>query len=250
MKSIHTIDDVIQELDHIITQCKNNNDPLGYFAALYRKVTIKVKEGIQNSFFDDGERMEQLDVIFAVKYIDAYQAYQKQEKITLSWQVAFDLSKRYWPIVLQHLLVGMNAHINLDLGVAAAKVSEESDIEDLKDDFDKINQILSSLVQEVENDLSTIWPMLKKLLKYTKGVDSFLIDFSMELARDGAWKFATELSETSGSTTEKYIEQRDQKVAQKATIITHPGWGVNLILRLIRLLERGTIANKIQNLKD
>lgn len=250
MKPIHTIDDVIDALEEIVQTSIVTGNPMGYFAALYQKVTIKVKEGIQNNFFDDGSRMEKLDVIFAKRYIDAYYSYQANQKVTDSWQVAFDLSKDFWPIVLQHLLIGMNAHINLDLGIAAAQVSTGKPIQDLKGDFDKINQILSLLVSEVQEDLEMIWPTLKKILQWTKKVDDFLIDFSMELARDGAWKFANELSVTPADKLEEAIIIRDQKVSDKAKIITSPGWIASLILGIIRLGEKGTVAKRIENLQS
>ena len=55
-----TIDQVIQQLDDIIDWSLELNSRLGYFAALYRKVTLKVKGGISDGFFDDGQRMERL----------------------------------------------------------------------------------------------------------------------------------------------------------------------------------------------
>ncbi|WP_299261149.1 DUF5995 family protein [uncultured Aquimarina sp.] len=245
---MRTINEVIASLDDIILKSETNNDPLGYFAALYRRVTLKVKEGIENNFFDDGPRMEKLDVIFASRYLDAYFEYQENKPVTDSWKIAFDVSKDYWPIVLQHLLIGMNAHINLDLGIAAAEVSKGKNIEDLKGDFDKINEILSYLVTEVENDLANIWPTLKKILKFTRNVDNFLVDFSMELARDGAWKFAKEVAAIPNDQLKFLIEQRDQKVAQKALIITNPGFIAGVILGVVRIGERGSISVKIQEL--
>ncbi|WP_108870120.1 DUF5995 family protein [Aquimarina aquimarini] len=248
MKPIHTIDDVIDTLDHIITESKTTNNPLGYFAALYKKVTVEVKMGIENDFFDDGPRMEMLDVVFASRYLDAYDGYKNNKEITLSWKKAFDLSKEYWPIVLQHLLIGINAHISLDLGIAAAQVSKGDTIEELKGDFDKINEILSSLVTDVEDDLSRIWPTLKKILKFTRKVDDFLIDFSMELARDGAWRFAKEVASTSQDKIDILIENRDVKVAKNADIITNPGSIAKMILMIVRLGEKGTVADKINTL--
>lgn len=250
MEPIHTIDQVIIYLDAIILKSQDDNNPLGYFAALYRKVTIKVKEGIQNNIFDNGPRMERLDVIFASRYLEAYFSYEKNKTITSSWQEAFNLSKNYWPIVLQHLLIGMNAHINLDLGIAAAEVSKGENIENLKDDFNKINTILSDLVMEVENDLSRIWPTLKKVLKWTRGVDNFLVDFSMAIARDGAWKFAVQLANTPEERLKAAIAERDIKVTQKGKIITNPGKIVGIILGVIRLGERGTVSKKIKDLKN
>ncbi len=249
LKPINTIDDVINTLDAIIESSVQNENVLGYFAALYREVTIKVKEGIANGDFENGPRMERLDVIFASRYIDAYHLHKDGQPITDSWTLAFMEAGNYWPIVLQHLLVGMNAHINLDLGIAAAQVSKGHDIDDLKADFNKINEILSSLVNEVQEDLARIWPRLKKILKWTRKVDDFLVDFSMELARDGAWEFAQTYSSTSENEIFALVEERDNAVAKKAKIITKPGLVVGVLLGIIRLGERGSVSEKINNLR-
>ncbi|WP_422360405.1 DUF5995 family protein [Reichenbachiella sp.] len=247
---IKTIDQVIAALDQIILDCIENEDCAGYFAALYRKVTIKVKEGIEQNTFQNGPRMEHLDVVFATRYIRAYEAYKNDQPLTHSWQVAFDLSLQYWPIVLQHLLIGMNAHINLDLGIAAAEISENKNIDNLQEDFDKINVILSSLVHEVDDDLAEVWPTFRIIVKALGKVDDYLVDFSMKLARDGAWKFAKELSETPDQLKNEMISTRDQKVSRKAGLITRPGFLISTIFKWIRLGERGSVAKKIEDLKN
>ena len=108
-----TIDQVIQQLDNIIDWSIKSNSRLGYFAALYRKVTLKVRAGISDGYFENGQRMERLDVIFANRYLEAFEQKQKNITPSRSWQLAFDASNHWWPIVLQHLLLAMNAHINL-----------------------------------------------------------------------------------------------------------------------------------------
>lgn len=72
MKPHTTIEDVIEVLDSIIEESQAEESSMGYFAILYHKVTIKVKEGIENDYFEDGKRMEHLDIVFAQRYIDAY----------------------------------------------------------------------------------------------------------------------------------------------------------------------------------
>ncbi len=244
----NNIDEVISILEEIIIHSKENNNPLGYFAALYKNVTVKVKEGIENNFFDDNERMEQLDVTFANKYLENYFAFQDNKTVSASWDIAFQQSKKYWFTVLQHLLVSMNAHINLDLGVAAAEISKNKNIDDLENDFNKINEILSSLVGKVEQDLSNIWPKLKWILKKTKKVDDFLIDFSMKMARDGAWKFATKLHSFSEEEFQHQIKERDKKIRKTATLITDQGIIVKIIFGIIRLGEKGSVSQKIEEL--
>lgn len=245
-----TIDEVIQLLQEIIQQSITEKSTKGYFAVLYLKVTQKVKEGIQNGTFENGPRMEKLDVIFANRYIKAYYQYQTQQPTSKSWEAAFVEAGNYWIIVLQHLLLGMNAHINLDLGIAAAQVSPKDEIHSLQNDFNTINTILSSLVDDVEKDLTEVWPILKWILEKTKSIDTFLIDFSMQKAREGAWKYALELAPLEGNKAEESITIRDVKVAQKAKLITNLGGIPVFLFKIMRLFEVGTVDQKIKDLKN
>lgn len=247
---ITNIDEVIAVLEKIIDESIINKDTTGYFAVLYHKVTNQIKEKIKEGFFDDNQRMETLDVIFAKRYIKAYYDYQDNKPVSLSWEKAFKISNNYWPIVLQHLLIGMNAHIGLDLGIATAKVSEGKNIEAIKGDFYKINEVLAALVTDVQNDLSSIWPTLKKILKFTGKIDDHLVNFSMTIARDEAWDFAVEISKANPTTKEKLIQNKDNKTAQLANLLINPGFIINLFFKIIRIGERGTIVSKIKALEQ
>lgn len=248
--TLHSIDEVIYELEMIITNSELRKSPRGYFAALYRRVTLEIKKGVSEldpskQIFQDNARMAQLDIVFAKRYIDAFYEFKQKGKISDCWQLSFTNSREYWPIVIQHLLLGMNAHINLDLGIAAAELMKESPIDDLKHDFDKINDILSALVTEVEKDLLAIWPGLIRILKWTRKTDGFLIDFSMKTARDGAWDFACELSETPEDLWQTKIAERDRRITEIAKLITKPGFIVSFVFKIIRLFEKGSVEDKI-----
>ena len=49
-----------------------------------------------------------LDIAFANRYLSALYSYKNKETVPGSWKSAFDLSTNYWPIVLQHILMGIN----------------------------------------------------------------------------------------------------------------------------------------------
>ena len=244
-----TIDEVIQHLDEIIESSKNKNSYLGYFPALYRKVTIRVKEGIEKVEFEDGPRMEKLDVIFANRYLEAYYRYQSDLSVTRSWAFAFKKSKNWWPLTIQHLLWGINAHINLDLGIAAVETVGDEPLDSLKNDFDKINEVLAELVNEVQEELSEIWPFLKVLLKLSGKLDDKLINFSMKLARDGAWKFAQELNLVSGSAYSEIIDQRDVRIEQIAEFVYPKNILIRILFGIIRLSLRKSIRERIETLE-
>lgn len=242
---LHTIDDVIAALATIIWDSEQQHDPLGYFAVLYQKVTIKVKEGIANNFFDDGPRMEKLDIIFAERYLKAYFAYKQHQPLSYSWKKAFDLGAVEEPIVLQHLLLGINAHINLDLGIAAAEVAGNGGINDLKNDFIKINEILASLVDEVMSGLSGIWPFYGLILEKAGKLDNLLVDFVMRVARISAWNFAKKIAGEAPDEIAILIAKRDRQTARKAKFIGRPGTLTSMMLRRIRLEERGSVSEKL-----
>lgn len=243
------IDEVINELDKILRWSSENSSRPGYFAALYRKVTIEVKEKIASNYFDDGERMEKLDVIFANRYLLAFNNFNENKPVPKSWQLAFDTTQKWSPIVLQHLLLGMNAHINFDLGIAAAETSPGKSINDLKEDFNKINSILASLVDEVSDKLSGVWPLLKLLDWIAGKTDEALINFSMENARDQAWKTALRFSALNKNSIQIEESKLDNWVSIFGGVITNPGWFINLLLKIIRLGEIKSTSKIIEILK-
>ncbi|MFQ5924149.1 MAG: DUF5995 family protein [Anaerolineales bacterium] len=244
-----TIEEVIHQLDTIIDWARGHNSRLGYFAALYRKVTIKVKEGIAAGFFDDGERMERLDVVFANRYLEALERFHKNKVLTRSWKGAFDASKAWWPIVLQHLLLGMNAHINLDLGIAAAETSPGDAVHHLKNDFNKINEILASLIDGVQRELAEIWPVLALLDRVGGRTDEILVNFSMEKARDHAWGVAEGLAPLGEADRMSRIDDLDKKVVALGYRVLQPGLIIGGANKIIRLGERGTIPHIIDILR-
>src|SRR6185312_9991990 len=117
------------------------------------------KEGIVNGEFSNGESLEKLDVMFANRYFDALEKWQQNKPVSKSWEAAFKNASKPSRLVLQHLLLGMNAHINLDLGIATVEVSG-GDPDSLRNDFSSINTILASLTYGVIAKLNLISPLL------------------------------------------------------------------------------------------
>ncbi|WP_258100549.1 DUF5995 family protein [Marinoscillum pacificum] len=241
-----TIDEVLSKLDEIIAESIAKQNPLGYFPALYRKVTQSVKDHIAEGYFDDNERMERLDVIFANRYLDAYEEFAQHGTCTQSWKLAFEGGKNEKLIVLQHLFLGMNAHINLDLGIAAAEVCPGDKIESLRGDFFKINIVLGSLVNQVQDELSEIWPFMKVIDWLSGNLDEALSDFSMNIARDGAWKVATDLAPLSEMQRQSYIEQLDTRVVGFGSGISNTGFILSVIVMFIRWGQSKDIAKNIE----
>src|ERR1700754_569855 len=112
--TLHSIDDVVDALDTIVAWSIRSASRLGYFAALYKRVTIAVRKALRDGVFEDGPRLERLDVGFANRYFAAINGLfhpTSFSKPTHAWQVTFDTADEARPIIVQHMLAGVNAHI-------------------------------------------------------------------------------------------------------------------------------------------
>lgn len=240
-----TIDEVLSELTEIVDWCRINNSRLGYFAALYRKVTAEVKRGIEDGRFEDGARMAKLDVLFANRYLDAFNAHRAGQLSVQSWDYAFACCRRRRLVVLQHLLLGMNAHINLDLGIAAAHTSPGTQLADLRSDFDLINDILASLIDDVQSELVHVWPGLAVLLRITNRADDEIVNFSLIKARNAAWTLAKQLAPLSKEEQQPLILDSDRKAVRLAEVVSLPGPISASALMAIRFREQGSVREII-----
>lgn len=233
-----TIDEVIDRLETIIAESTATRDRIGYFAALYHKVTVRVKQGILTNEFEDGARMEKLDVLFANRYLAAVQQFRNKEQTSGSWQTAFDASRKKRVLVLQHLLLGMNAHINFDLGIAAVETAGANDIRSIRADFNSINNIIGSLIFEVMNELNRVSPLLS-LFGFHATNESILIQFSIANARDGAWSFAEDLRSKTGQPADytQCIIARDASIQKLGQSLVRPKGLIRITVWLIHLFE-------------
>ena len=235
--SQRSIDDVIEELGQVVAWARDHGSRAGYFAALYRRVTLGVRDWIRDGRFDDGPRMERLDVRFADRYLDAWRRWRAGQPTTRSWAVAFDATGTWSPIVLQHLLLGMNAHINLDLGIATAEIARGSNLAPLEGDFRRINDLLASMVDDVEERLASVWPLLRVLDWAGGRTDEATVHFSMRKARQEAWEFAGRLSARPDGEWDGLIRTTDHAVAGLGRLVRHPGPLLGTAIRLVRLGE-------------
>jgi hypothetical protein len=243
-----TINEVIDALQTIITDSIAANSRIGYFAALYYKVTAAVRDGIAKGQFENGPRMEKFDVIFANRYLDALSAWKNKQPLSDSWRVAFETAERSSLLVLQQLLLGMNAHINLDLGIAAVEVSN-GNMDGVQKDFDAINTIISALTYQVISEINRISPLLSLLGLHSSNY-SIIIQFSIDNARDGAWCFAEDLLAKQGTTYADCITARDKTIAQLAQGLAHATGLMRITLWLIHVFEWKNPSKIIRELHE
>ena len=245
-----TIDDVLKILATIVADTKAKKDPLGYFPALYRQVTLKVKAGIEQGIFDDGPRMSRFDALFANEYFAAYEKYRANKSPSRVWRFAFDRSRTGELLILQNLLLGINAHINLDLGVVAGTTFRGQALEDFHDDFNRINDILGSLIGPTRDTVGQFSPLLDDLTAIGGDDVALALEFSVEAARDDAWRAATLISLTPLEVRPFAVGALDAKAKLLGRVVADPAEPLATVVRGIRRAESTDVAAIITALNE
>ncbi|MCW3162107.1 DUF5995 family protein [Chryseobacterium oryctis] len=241
-----TIEEVLKKLDEIIIWAKENKSPVGYFACTYRIMTAQVLKGIQQKKFEDNLRMTQLDIAFAKRYLDAWDSYSKGQKCTNSWYLAFEATKNKDLLILQHIFLGMNAHINLDLGISAASIMPYRKINPLKKDFENINTVIASINQKVQDSLNKICYPIDLIDKISSGKDNAILDFAISKARETSWTTAVIASNTPNFLRESVIKIVDYATAKVSSQIISTKILTPTLLKELKKCENSDVVKNIE----
>lgn len=241
-------DGTVDAMADLIARARDREDRIAEFAAMYGAVTRRVRALSEAGSFDDSDRMAAFVERFAARFLDAVAAADAGQPVTQSWSVVFEAAASWRPTVLQHLALGMTAHIGLDLGVVAAEVASVpggSGLDGLRPDFDAINDVLASLVPAVEAAVGRLSPAIGLLDAAGGRADALAVTRVIAMARELAWSSAVELTPLTGRERATAIDGIDQGVAATARRIAHPGPMMSSILLPIRLMERRTVAESV-----
>ena len=164
-------------------------------------------------------------------------------------QTVFDGCADNSLIVLQHLLLGINTHINLDLSIAAAQTCSGNSIYALQNDFNHINSSIASLISDVQECLCDVWFPMRFLTKIADGKQIVVLNFSIDKARDVSWANAVLLANMTTGQRNAYIQQLDTSVNLIGNKIKSPGMFTAFLLKFVRMTEYDNVVRTI-NLID
>lgn len=240
---------------------------IGYFAALYHGVTksmigpLRAQGGVilddepfqEMKFFDDPTRLDRFVWLFAKRYFDAY-----EQRGSLDpghpWKIHFEYCEDPNSTILQVLTSGANAHMVLDLPMAAISVAEDN-LDDLAGDFARINEVLAWQIEACQQQVLDVSPTLKFIDRLPK-VSAWVVRQLIHKARDLAWYNAKTVepdpdllgSPVSEATTEAELRKA---VGGWAGLIARPPLPIRLGLRfLVAPFENAPVNDVTLHLMD
>ena len=124
-------------------------------------------------------------------------------------------------MIVQHLLLGINAHVNHDLPQVVVELAPRgTDVGVLRGDFDAVNQILAESLPMVLRSLGTVsrWVNTAAVFGGTQ-----LFDFSLQVARRRAWEAAERMQPLDDADRAEYVAELDRLVRVLAYLVANPG---------------------------
>jgi hypothetical protein len=212
---------------------RSSDDAAGYFPALYSRVTTQIADSIEQGEFDDGARMNAFATDFASRYI---RARTKEIPRPRCWQATWDVAGDGNLLIVQHILLGINAHVNYDLPQSVVAVARETgDLDGAHKDFNTVNAVLASASVGVMRDLDRVsrWTTEAAALG---GGRAF--NFSLHAARTQAWNTAERLYTADDERTRAEDSELDELVSVIAYLITRPPLVVAVPAWFARRLEQ------------
>lgn len=145
------VDAVLARMYALLDDLEAAADPRRFFLATYSRTTAAVGKAIGEASFEDPAWVDRWDAVFAGLYLDAVSAFDADPaSAPRPWRTAFGAPARLHP--LQHVLLGINAHVNYDLPQALIAVISADDLAQplvmarRRRDHERIDAVLASRV--------------------------------------------------------------------------------------------------------
>jgi hypothetical protein len=218
-------------------------DRRGWFGAMYLQTTRTVRDRVAAGLFDDAERMCRFVEAFAARYLTPLRASRQGQPVPRCWALAFDTAARRDKVILQHLLLGINAHVNLDLAVVAAEICPGEQIGSLNDDFMRVNAVLAELLPAVRACIGRFSPLLDVIDRVGGADDDEILNFSIRVAREEAWSQALLLASTDDPARRaQLVDSLDRAVSVLGKVVASPGGLLRRAVDLVAATESDDVV--------
>lgn len=218
-----SVSEVVENFEWLENSFFEEGDLRGVFATAYLHITRSIRNALGSGTFLDDDWAELYLIRFANLYRIAVLNYetQKFDLVPKSWLVSFNLAKKKEGLIIQHLLLGINAHINHDLAIALFDVKIDPRRDQKYTDHTNVNLILEKATEGLKKDIAEKYaPILDRLDKGFGTLDDEITEFSIPKAREHAWSFAIALTAAQSNIEQEILRTSlDEQAAVLSNLI-------------------------------
>lgn len=189
-------------MQELATQWESAGDRRAEFLQCYTLMTANMLAGIEAGDFCDAAWVAGLLDHFAEYYFVALADYEEDSAGTPApWRLAHDAARQDHALVVQNLLLGINAHVNYDLVLAVVDMLDAdwshlpmAQREVRYEDYTRVNHIIARTVDSVQNQIvERAAPVMKVLDAALGPADEWLASSLVSHWREHVWRRAVEM---------------------------------------------------------
>jgi len=195
------------------------------FQRCYGMMSSNMALAIEGGRFSDAQWVEQLMRRFAEYYFEAVELYDRGHADTPAvWQQVHDAAQKKRLHVLQHLLLGINAHINYDLPLALYDglhtewpTLEEMGRQTRQTDHEMVNLIIAETIDSVQDSvIEPRSPLMAVMDRVMGRMDEWLLSQLISGWRTEVWRVALDLLTAADPEQREAIRQaQETKVLER-----------------------------------
>jgi hypothetical protein len=220
--------DVIEKMMATARELEANQDNRTIFLYCYSMMTSNMLVAIEEQRFHDNEWVERLLHRFADYYFDALTCYECGDETPAVWQEVHRVSLTKRLHVIQHLLLGVNAHINYDLVLTLYDMLApewESLSPEMRrhryEDHCLVNTIIGDTIDKVQDEVVEKYSPAMNVVDQLMGrLDEMLLLKLITEWRESVWENTQELLAQEGpEARQRYILDVEKKVLRRARVL-------------------------------
>jgi hypothetical protein len=221
-----TVEEALAGLTALEQSFRVSNDRRAVFIGAYIAITAAMQQAIGTGEFKDDIWVRQYLLHFVRLYMKALNAFEQGdlEHVPAAWRVAFQLSSKGEGLVIQHLLLGVNAHINHDLAIALMGAGIDPDRPMRYNDHTGVNEVLKRAANSLQDHVERLYaPSLHILDQLLGHWDEDFACLMVDKARETAWHHCLALADCATEEDREAVLHRiDEHAGALAELIAQP----------------------------
>ena len=197
---------LVERMQRFVHRWQAETDRRAIFLNCYMLMTGNVLLAIERGEFQDGEWVNRLLHRFADYYFRALEAYEADPSGSPAvWRITHRATATPGTATLQHLFLGVNAHINYDLVLTVADMLEAEWVDLAGDqrrqryaDHCRVNAVIARTIDVVQDDVvERAMPSMDLVDRFMGPLDEWLTSRLISRWRDEVWRNAVRYVESS-----------------------------------------------------
>jgi hypothetical protein len=218
---------LIQRMTALADQWEARRDQRAIFLRCYSMMTANMLQALRDQHFRDREWVDRLLHRFAEYYFEALACFDCGEEVPLVWRDVHEAAAANRLHVLQHLLLGVNAHINYDLVLTLYDMLEpewaglsEARRQDRYRDHCLVNTIIGETIDRVQDEVVEEYaPLMDWVDRLMGRWDERLLLRLISHWREDVWDSTQQLLRLSDAA------ERDEQLQEiEATVLRTARW--------------------------